>query len=123
MYNYEDITLMLIGFALMGGFIGLLIRAGIGLRDLENMPLQNKGEEVPLQGEHVIVFAGSIIEADLIKLHLQEHGIEARLEDEHIGTMAPYAAPGGIFGAVKVAVSVIDESKAGELIERHQGQA
>ena len=67
----------------------------------------------------VIVFAGSAIEADIVRLHLQEHGIEAFLEDEHIGTIALYVAAGGGAGAVKVAVSVADEPKARDLIERH----
>ena len=87
------------------------------------MPLNPMGEEVPHPVDRVIVFAGSTMEADLVKLHLQEDGIEAVLEDEHIGTIAPYAATAGGAGAVKVAVSVVDEPEARELIERHQRKA
>ena len=83
------------------------------------MPLNRMGEEVPHPVDRVIVFAGSTMEADLVKLHLLESGIEALLEDEYIGTTAPYTVTGGA-GAVKVTVSVVDEPEARELIERHQ---
>ena len=43
-----------------------------------------------------IIYAGSIVQADLLKCLLEGRGIEVFLQDETIGTLFPYyAAPGG----------------------------
>jgi hypothetical protein len=73
--------------------------------------------------EHIEVFAGPTLEADLVRLHLQEHGIDARLEEENVGTWFPFAADSGGAGAVKVTVPLADEVEARELIARKRGQA
>jgi hypothetical protein len=78
---------------------------------------------MPQPQDRVNVFAGATIEADLVRLHLQEQGIDARLENENVGTVAPYAAAGGGAGAVRVSVPVTDESRARELIERHRSDS
>ena len=69
--------------------------------------------------KRVVVFSGTTVEADLVQLHLLDEGIDAILEHEHVGTWVPYAAPGGGAGAVSVSVSIVDEAKAKQFIERH----
>ena len=52
----------------------------------------------------VVVYAGTPIEAGLVRSLLEDQGIPAFLQDEFMGTIAPwYVAPGGA-GAAKVAV-------------------
>lgn len=56
----------------------------------------------------VVVFAGSVMDATIVKGLLESSDIDAVLLDEYVGTLAPwYVAPGGA-GAVKVAVSQAD---------------
>lgn len=63
-----------------------------------------------------IVFAGRPADAALIRGMLEDRGIPAELQDDMIGTMAPwYAAPGGA-GAVKVVVADEHAQQARELI-------
>lgn len=69
----------------------------------------------------VIVFSGSGIEASMVQLYLESSGIAAQLEDEHIGTMAPYLAAAGGAGAVKVAVAARDAASAKELLAKRRG--
>ncbi len=60
----------------------------------------------------VEVFAGSAVEANMVKSLLENSHIGAFLKDEYIGTLSPWhAAPGGA-GAVKVFVSNQDYEKA-----------
>lgn len=115
-FRYGEITLLVTISGVMGGFIGVVIGTILSTRGSHIQPLRDPGGRVN-------VFAGPVIEADLISLHLHEHGIDAQLEDENIGMVAPYAAAGGSFGAVNVSVPIDDASNARELIERHRGQA
>ena len=62
--------------------------------------------------ELVIVYAGDQIEANIIKGLLENSEIKAFLQDEMVGSWAPwYAAPGGV-GAVKVVVAQKDADQA-----------
>ena len=58
------------------------------------------------------IFAGTSLEAALVRSYLEDHGIAAFLVEERVGTMAPYAAAAGGAGAVKVAVAPEDVAKA-----------
>ncbi|MCK9422940.1 MAG: DUF2007 domain-containing protein [Bacteroidales bacterium] len=60
------------------------------------------------ESKPVRIFAGSAWEASLVKSLLEDADIQAFLQDESLGMIAPwYAAPGGA-GAVKVIVSSAD---------------
>jgi Putative prokaryotic signal transducing protein len=69
------------------------------------------------QGEWVIVFAGSPVEADLVKGLLEANGLTAMVRDRYIGTLAPwYVAPGGA-GALKVLVRRPEEEAARQVLQ------
>lgn len=60
----------------------------------------------------IVVFSGTIWQAEMVKSLLANADIEAFLNDEVIGTIAPWwAAPGGA-GSVTVVVSAKDSDKA-----------
>jgi hypothetical protein len=48
---------------------------------------------------------------------LEGKGIPARLEDEFVGMIAPYAAAAGGAGAVKVIITTRDVDKARPIVE------
>ena len=63
------------------------------------------------------VFAGTAMQASMVKSLLENAEIEAFLKDENIGTLNPWhAAPGGA-GAVKVFVSSMEYEKARHVVE------
>jgi hypothetical protein len=67
--------------------------------------------------EPVVVFSGTIMQAELLKSMLEDAEIEAFLKDEFTGTLFPwFTAPGGT-GSVKVVVSEEDLAKATPLVE------
>lgn len=60
----------------------------------------------------IIVFAGNIMEAEIVKSLLENAEIRVYLKDENTGFLAPWnVAPGGL-GAVKVVVSSEDAEMA-----------
>ena len=64
--------------------------------------------------EHlVIIYAGNIIHADLLKCLLEGQGIEVFLQDETVGTLAPWYTAAGGAGAVKVLIrnDMIDRAR------------
>ena len=63
-----------------------------------------------------IVYSGTIVEANLLKCLLEGAGILATLQDEFIGTIAPYVFRGGA-GAVKVLVAKSDMDQARSIVE------
>jgi Putative prokaryotic signal transducing protein len=63
-----------------------------------------------------VVYSGTIVEADLLKCVLEGAGIHAVLENEFIGTIAPYLFPGGA-GAVKVLILRSDMDQARRIVE------
>jgi len=68
----------------------------------------------------VEVFAGTIMEAEMVKSFLENAEIEAYLINENTGTMAPwYTAPGGM-GAVKIVVSSLDSEHAKQVVEEYE---
>ncbi len=68
----------------------------------------------------VTIFSGNIMEAEMLKNILENEEIEAFLNDEFIGAIAPwYTAPGGL-GSVKVIVSSLDAAKAKLIVEEFE---
>lgn len=62
--------------------------------------------------EPVEVFAGTIMQAEILKNLLEDTGIEAFLNDEAMGTIAPWYTSAGGSAPVKVVVSKSDYEKA-----------
>jgi hypothetical protein len=68
-------------------------------------------------GDSTVIYSGNIVQADLLKCLLEGAGIPARLEDEFVGMIAPYAAAPGGAGAVKVIVAAGDVERARRIVE------
>jgi hypothetical protein len=69
--------------------------------------------------EPVEVFAGTAVQATMLKSLLENAEIEAFLKDEMVGGLAPWhSSPGGA-GAVKVFVSSVDLEKAMKVVENY----
>jgi Putative prokaryotic signal transducing protein len=64
-----------------------------------------------------VVYSGNIVQADFLKSVLEGEGINAILEDQFTGTIAPYAASAGGAGAVKVLVALADVDQARPIVE------
>ncbi len=60
-----------------------------------------------------VIYSGNIVHVDLLKSILEGSGIRCMLQDEYVGTMRPYAVPGG----VKVLVAASDSDKARKIVE------
>jgi len=60
----------------------------------------------------VVVFAGTIMQAEMLKSLLEDTEIEAFLKDENMGTIAPWYASSGGIASVKVVVSKDNYEKA-----------
>ncbi len=70
--------------------------------------------------EPVEVFAGTAVQAGLVKSLLENAEIEAYLKDEFTGVLYPWhTTPGGV-GAVKVFVSNIDQERARIVIDEYE---
>jgi hypothetical protein len=68
----------------------------------------------------VEVFAGTAVQASVVKSLLENAEIEAFLKDEFTGVLYPWhTSPGGV-GAVKVLVSSIDQEKARIVVEEFE---
>jgi len=70
-----------------------------------------------LHDDFSIIYSGNIVQADLLKCVLEGAGIEAMLEDEFVGMIAPYASSPGGLGAVKVVVANEDVQGAHQILE------
>jgi Putative prokaryotic signal transducing protein len=69
------------------------------------------------QDPTVIVYSGSIVDADLLRSLLDGQGIQSYLKDEFVGMVAPYVVgPGGV-GAVKVVIAKKDLVRARPIVE------
>jgi len=70
--------------------------------------------------EPVEVFAGTAVQASLVKSLLENAEIEAYLKDEFTGVLYPWhSSPGGV-GAVKVFVSSVDQVKAKMVVDEYE---
>ncbi len=68
----------------------------------------------------VEVFAGTTVQASILKSLLENAEIDAYLKDEFSGTLYPWhTTPGGI-GAVKVFVSSVDFEKARMVVDDYE---
>ncbi len=68
----------------------------------------------------VEVFAGTAVQATLVKSLLENAEIDAYLKDEFTGTLYPWhTTPGGV-GAVKVFVSSADHEKARIVVDEYE---
>jgi hypothetical protein len=64
----------------------------------------------------VVAFAGTTLDAGMIQSLLEEEGIPAFIQNELMGSIAPWQiAPGGV-GAAKVLVSNLNEARAIKII-------
>lgn len=70
-----------------------------------------------MKSELTSVFQGSPMDAEIIKEILADHGIQAYLRNELMGTIAPWHVTPGGFDPVEIEVSSADLEKARELIE------
>jgi len=70
--------------------------------------------------EPVEVFAGTAVQATLVKSLLENAEIKAYLKDEFTGVLFPWhSSPGGV-GAVKVLVSSVDQDKAMMVVDEYE---
>ena len=70
--------------------------------------------------EPVEVFAGTAVQASLVKSLLENAEIEAYLKDEFAGVLYPWhSSPGGV-GAVKVLVSSLDQDQARMVVDEYE---
>jgi len=68
----------------------------------------------------VEVFAGTAVQATMVKSLLENAEIEAYLKDEFTGVLYPWhTSPGGV-GAVKVYVSSNDRESAMEVVSEYE---
>ncbi len=73
--------------------------------------------------ESVIIFAGDVFEAGLVRSLLDNEGIISFLKDDIMGTLMPWwVTPAGV-GAVKVVVSSNDAEKAKKIIDDYKSNA
>lgn len=72
-------------------------------------------EEGPIE-----VFAGTIIEAEMVKSLLENAEILTFLLYENTGTIAPWHTTAGGTGAVKVVVSGFDYEKAKIIVDEYE---
>ena len=69
------------------------------------------------QFELVQIFAGTILQAEMVKSLLIDAGIEAFLKDEHMGNLFPFQTAPRAAGSVKIMVSNLDIEKAKEIVD------
>lgn len=71
----------------------------------------------------MVVYAGTLWQAGMVKTLLADSEIESYLQDEIIGTLNPWwTAPGGA-GAIKVFVSSSNYAKARAIVEAYENNA
>lgn len=69
--------------------------------------------------EPIEIFAGTAVQASMVKSLLENAEIEAYLKDEFTGVLYPWhTTPGGV-GAVKVFVSNVDLDKAKMVVDEY----
>jgi hypothetical protein len=70
----------------------------------------------------VTVFAGNIVEAEFVKSLLEGASIQCFVQNETIGTVAPFLSPGGL-GAVQILVRASDAEKAQAIVDDYQNSS
>ncbi len=74
--------------------------------------MEAKDENIP-----VIVYSGSAVHAQMIRAFIESAGIQAFVQDEMSGILAPYMVSAGGIGAVKVIVASHDAEQARILVD------
>jgi hypothetical protein len=65
----------------------------------------------------VVIFSGDFHRAAVIKNMLENHGIYVFMQNEHMGSIAPFQVASGGFNPVKLIISGHDEEEAKKLLE------
>ena len=65
----------------------------------------------------VQIFAGTTVQAEMVKSLLLDAEIKAFIKDEHMGTMFPFHTAPGAAGSVKVVVSNVDYERAKLIVD------
>ncbi|MDD2257142.1 MAG: DUF2007 domain-containing protein [Bacteroidales bacterium] len=68
------------------------------------------------------VFAGTSIDAEIVRSLLEDSDIIAFLKNENMGTIAPWHVSAGGAGAVKVIINSNDYDKAKLIIEEYENR-
>lgn len=66
------------------------------------------------------VFAGTIMQCEMVKSLLENAEIEAYLKDEINGTMVPWVTSAGGINSVKIVVSSVDFEKAMIVVDEYE---
>jgi hypothetical protein len=66
------------------------------------------------------IFAGSSIEAEIVNSMLKDHEVRTFLQDENMGTIAPWQVSAGGAGAVKIIINRKDYKAARQIIEKYE---
>lgn len=67
--------------------------------------------------EPVEVFAGTVLDAGMIQSLLEQEGIQAFIQNEFMGNIAPWQVTAGGSGAAKLVVAKADHGKALQIID------
>jgi hypothetical protein len=71
----------------------------------------------PDQTKPIVIFSGDFHRAAVIKNMLENHGIYVFMQNEHMGSIAPFQVASGGFNPVKLIISGHDEEDAKKLLE------
>jgi hypothetical protein len=66
------------------------------------------------------VFAGTSIDAEIVRSLLEDSDIKTFLKDDNMGTIAPWHVSAGGAGAVKIIINSNDYDKAKLIIEKYE---
>lgn len=69
------------------------------------------------ENDVVEIFAGSLMEAEIVKSLLEDSEIEVFLKDELMGALAPWHTSSGGMASVKVVISKMNYAKAKLVID------
>ncbi|EJF11762.1 MULTISPECIES: DUF2007 domain-containing protein [Pontibacter] len=69
------------------------------------------------QSRPIVIFSGDFHRAAVIKNMLENHGIYVFMQNEHMGSIAPFQVASGGFNPVKLIISGHDEEEAKKLLE------
>lgn len=69
------------------------------------------------QTKSIVIFSGDFHRAAVIKNMLENQGIYVFMQNEHMGSIAPFQVASGGFNPVKLIISGHDEEEAKKLLE------
>lgn len=84
--------------------------------------MTHKNNKMKNDNKHDIVevFAGSPLDAEILKSMLSDNDINSFLKDENMGSIAPWQVTAGGVGAVKIVIDSKDLEKAKAVIEAYE---